>query len=117
MRKDQGGIGLGQVQAGIKEEHAGGSDDNGHDEREISSAVRGRRQGSAGLDRPRAAKVPRIVARAAAEKPIITVFSAAFCHCSPKITWLYQRREYASGVQFQHAPGKGKIGSALKDRG
>ena len=64
---------------------------------EISSAVRGRRQGSAGLDRPRAASVPSTVASTVADTPMIREFSAAFCHCSPKITCSYQRREYASG--------------------
>ena len=60
---------------------------------EISNAVTTRRQGIAGLDRPRAAKVPKTVAMKAAEKPMSAVLRAAKRHLSPKMTSSYQRME------------------------
>ena len=56
---------------------------------EISSAG----QGIAGLDRPMAATVPRVVASKVAETPTMRVFRAALRHRSPSSTCSYQRSE------------------------
>ena len=60
---------------------------------EIKSAVSVRRQGMAGLERPRAARVPKVVASKVAAMPMTAVFLAANCQRSPSSTCSYQRRE------------------------
>ena len=58
-----------------------------------SSAVTPRRKGMAGWDRPSPARVPNVVATAAAATPISSELRAARCHGSPSKTCSYQRRE------------------------
>ena len=76
---------------------------------EMSSAVTILRPGIAGWARPSAAAAPSTVATTVAETPMIRLFRIGRVHSSPSKTSRYQRSEYASRVEPQHALREGEV--------
>ena len=81
---------------------------------EISRPVASRRAGMWGLDSPRAARVPRTVARVVDPTPMNTLLASARRQASSSSTCRYQRRDQASGSRRSMPSVKVKYGWALK---
>ena len=64
---------------------------------EMSSPIVRRRAGMAGLDRPRAARVPSVVASTVDATPMNRLLPSARRHASSVTICRYQRSDHASG--------------------